>query len=53
MRIYFEPRDCWVGLYWKKEPTFFGWRCYRIQWYLCLLPCLVIHLTTHHHTKKK
>jgi hypothetical protein len=27
----FEPRDCWIGLYWKRYPN-------AIEIYLCLLP---------------
>lgn len=42
IRIKFEPRDLWLGVYWKHGGT--------IQWpvvyvYVCLLPCLPIILT--------
>lgn len=37
-RIYFELRDIWVGVYWKRGPV--G------EWdiYICLLPCLPIRI---------
>jgi len=37
LKCFFEPRDIWVGLYWKKHKR-------AIEFYLCLLPCLPIHL---------
>lgn len=33
--IRFEPRDLWIGLYWKPQD-----RC--VTFYLCLIPCLPI-----------
>jgi len=37
--IKFEPRDIWVGVYWKKtndEVTLAGWKWLKV--YICLLP---------------
>lgn len=31
--IYFEPRDCWVGVYWKRFPK-------AVDVYICILPML-------------
>ncbi len=46
MKIKFEPRDIWVGLYWKTEPRHPNapvCTCgYRITFYLCLIPMLPI-----------
>ncbi|HEY6154672.1 MAG TPA: hypothetical protein VIW07_13105 [Candidatus Udaeobacter sp.] len=48
MKIEFEPRDLWIGLYWKKVSTGKdGLRsCYR--WYLCIIPCFPIIWETWH-----
>lgn len=51
IRIYWEPRDCWIGFYW----TFTRGKCNTIdapvlhwdeEWhlYICLLPCLPLHI---------
>jgi hypothetical protein len=50
----FVPQDCWVGLFWKTTypacnsqfpvPPYLNVR--RTTWYLCLLPCLPIIVTT-------
>jgi len=37
----FEPRDCWIGLYWEKD---LYWDCY----FICLIPTLPI-IFTHWH----
>ena len=36
-----EPRDCWVGCFWT---TTRGWT----DIYVCLLPCLPLHLRYFH-----
>lgn len=36
MTIRFEPRDIWVGLFWDREGK-------RTHFYVCLIPCVVIH----------
>lgn len=36
-RIFFEPRDIWVGLYWKRYPR-------AIDLYVCVVPCLPLNL---------
>ena len=41
MKIKFVPQDCWVGLYWKREPWFL-FRYTVTTWYLCLVPCFPI-----------
>lgn len=38
VRILFEPRDIWVGVYWKRE--------HLLTWiYVCIIPMLPIRLT--------
>lgn len=41
VRVFWEPRDLWVGLYWTRvwssHPSGDG-----MAFYLCLLPCLPI-----------
>lgn len=40
-----KPQDLWVGVYWKRRYTSDtdGWT----DVYICLLPCLPIHLYWH------
>jgi hypothetical protein len=32
-----EPRDMWIGLYWKRYPK-------AIDLYFCVLPCVVLEI---------
>ncbi len=36
IRIYFEPRDIWLGVFWDRRPELNVW--------VCLLPMLPIHV---------
>lgn len=37
----FEPRDLWLGCYWRKD----GWGVMRsLTLYICLLPCLPLRV---------
>jgi len=38
IRIYFEPRDIWVGVYWNKDCDWI------LSVYICILPLLPIRL---------
>lgn len=40
-----EPRDLWVGVYWDTC----GFTHIRTDIYVCLLPCLPIHVWTYKH----
>ena len=33
----FEPRDMWIGVYWKRFPS-------AIDLFICILPCLPINI---------
>ena len=35
--IIIEPRDMWIGLYWKRYPR-------AIEAYVCIIPCIPLHL---------
>lgn len=44
MKIKFEPRDLWVGIYWKSEPWTYP-HCSttrKITCYLCIIPMFPI-----------
>jgi len=43
IKLEFEPRDCWIGVYWAvREVHTVPW---QIDIYICLLPMLPIHIT--------
>lgn len=47
LQLEFKPQDLWVGAYWRRallERPLKGW-FYRYDLWVCLLPCLPIHLT--------
>lgn len=35
--IYFEPRDCWMGLFWDR-------RADGLYVYVCLIPCVPLRI---------
>lgn len=37
LRLQWEPRDCWIGLYWTRAT-------YSTHVYICLLPCFPLHV---------
>lgn len=40
-RFLFEPRDLWVGCYWRKD----GWGVMRsLTLYFCIVPCLPLRV---------
>lgn len=46
--IKFEPRDCWVGVFWTTEGACLCTMCRREPWlkvYICLIPCFPIVVT--------
>lgn len=47
VRVLWEPRDLWVGLYWKTVPvqTDDGPKTLAVVFYLCVLPCVPIRVT--------
>ena len=43
-RIEWKVADCWVGAFWKRSP---GWlsQTDRLDIWICVIPCLPLHLT--------
>jgi len=41
VRFQFEPRDLWIGVFWRVN---YDW-VVRLQVYICLLPCFPILLS--------
>jgi hypothetical protein len=39
---YFEPRDLWIGVYWRYERLSTIW---RLDVYVCLVPCFPVRMT--------
>jgi hypothetical protein len=42
VRIFFEPRDIWIGVYWNFMPKTKGAFISHRDIYVCLIPCLPI-----------
>jgi len=49
IRIQFEPRDIWIGVYWTKEQTGRG---RLLTLYICLVPMLPITLQIFYHERR-
>jgi hypothetical protein len=50
LSLEFNPQDLWVGLFWKRKDQtlpdpFEGFYVHALDVYLCLFPCLVLHLS--------
>lgn len=48
MRLEFEPRDLWVGLFWKadKHNRYDGLQMFnKWHFYFCVIPMLPLHIT--------
>ena len=41
-RFEFEPRDCWLGLYYDYMPDPYGVK--RLELWFCFIPMLVLHI---------
>ena len=39
--IKWEPRDLWVGLFWDR-------RADGMHYYVCVIPCVVLHIIRKH-----
>ena len=48
IEVLLEPRDCWVGVFWIRKPahaaTDNGAVTEALHVYICLVPCVPIHL---------
>ena len=44
VRVYWEPRDCWIGVYWDRKPTHDIRKLFVWDVYICLVPCIPIRI---------
>lgn len=44
-RIFFEPRDIWVGVFWDRRDD-------GLRLYICIVPCVPILLTFSRDTRR-
>lgn len=44
VRVKWEPRDIWIGLYWTRPAEYVGTPPHlrSRSWYICIVPCLPI-----------
>lgn len=38
IKLFFEPRDMWIGVFWDRRPN-------ELRIYVCLVPCLPLLIT--------
>ncbi len=43
LELLFEPRDLWIGMYWKRRKSW-GFANASWEFYICIVPTLPIHL---------
>lgn len=45
VRVYFEPRDLWVGVYWNYEKDKYLVPASKLDIYICIIPMFPIRLS--------
>lgn len=52
VHVEYKPEDLWLGLFWRStvhrvcyRGRYFGERIARLDFYLCLVPCVPLHVT--------
>lgn len=50
-QIQFEPKDCWIGVFWRvterRDGAFVARRHRYLHLYVCILPLLPLHVTAY------
>jgi hypothetical protein len=52
VRVEWKPEDLWVGAYWRRTQERVWWSR-RYDLWICLLPCLPLHVTWYRPGKER
>jgi hypothetical protein len=47
LRVEWKVQDCWIGVFWRRVGLL------GYDWWVCLLPCLPIHVCYRHGARRE
>lgn len=49
VRVIFEPRDLWIGVFWEGKSKFTAVGIHMFRVFICLIPCFPIVIAKQRH----